>query len=240
MINIAICDDEKEIIVQISNLLADYFAGRQLEYSVFTFTDAGRFLKSNISIYDIIFLDIKINEDNGLDVARQINICNADAIIMLVSQYHEFLPAGYKVRAFRYILKPDLNNVFSEDMDSALNELNLTKGFFEYRIYSGYHRIAYDDILYFESRYPKMYIKPADGQREIAFRGNMEDVAAKLDANVFIRVGKSFIINATHTKKISNMKAYMDNGEEINVSRDYVEQARNKLLRIKRGKHWSI
>ncbi len=240
MINIAICDDEKEIIVQISNLISDYFAGRQLEYSVFTFTDAGRFLKSNISIYDIIFLDIKINEDNGLDVARQINMYNADAVIMLVSQYHEFLPAGYRVRAFRYILKPDLSNVFGEDMDSALNELNLTKGFFEYRIYSEYHRIDYDDILYFESRYPKMYIKPADGQREISFRGNMEDVAAKLDGNVFIRVGKSFILNATHTKKISNMKAYMDNGEEINVSRDYVEQARNNLLRIKRGKHWNI
>ena len=53
---------------------------------------------------------------------------------MLVSQFHEYMAQGYRVRAFRYILKPDLETVFFEDMDSALNELNIKNDIFEYLI----------------------------------------------------------------------------------------------------------
>ena len=36
------------------------------------------------------------------------------------------------------------------------------------------------------------------------------------------------------------MKAFLDNGEILNVSRDYNEQAKNNLLKIKRGNQWNI
>ncbi len=240
MINIAICDDEKEIIHQLNNSISDYFEKKPQEYSVCSFTDANSFLKSNISLYDIVFLDIKINKHNGLEIAKEIKLKNCNSVIILISQYHEFLPSGYRVKAFRYILKPDLHNVFNEDMDSALLELNMSKGFFEYKVYSNTYRINYEDILYFESKYPKIHIKTVKSVPEASFGGNIDEIEPKLAGNIFIRVGKSYIINANHTKKINNMKAYMDNGDTISISRDYIEQARNNLLRIKRGKQWNI
>ena len=125
MIRIAICDDEAKAITQLSDLTEKYFSHKKLMYTLSCFNNGEDFLKSDISSYDIIFLDIKINQVNGLDIAETINKKSKRAVIMLVSQFHEYMAQGYRVRAFRYILKPDLETVFFEDMDSALNELNI-------------------------------------------------------------------------------------------------------------------
>ena len=240
MINIAICDDDKEIINQINRLSIEYFSDKNIKFNIYAFQDASSFIQSEISLYDIIFLDIKINSDNGLDIAEIINKKNPKSIIILVSQYHEYISKGYKVKAFRYILKPNLPALFKEDMDSALSELNLKKGIFEYKIYSDIYKIDFDDIIYFESKYPKVYIKSLKDSQQSSFVGSIDDVIEQTGTNDFIRIGKSYLINAKHTKKISNLKAYLSNGEVINVSRDFIDQAKNNLLRIKRSNNWNI
>ena len=240
MIKIAVCDDEFEVITQISKLASEYFSQKNIKYSVDCFNNGNDFLKSSLSVYDIIFLDIKINELNGLDIAEKVNLNNKKTIIILVSQFHEYMSQGYHVRAFRYILKPDLNSVFFDDMDSALNELNVKQEVFEYKIYSDIFKIDYDDILYFESKYPKVYIHSLGNLSENSFSGNIDEISSKLSSSQFIRIGKSYLVNARHIKKISRMKAFLVNGETLNVSRDYNEQAKTNLLKIKRGNQWNI
>ena len=240
MLKIAICDDEKEIVFQVSNLIKEYFDKTNLKYNIFCFVDPDKFIKSDLSSYDIIFLDIKLNNNNGIDIAKKINLLNNKAIIMLISQFYEYLPEGYKVKAFRYILKPDLNIVFKDDMDSALAELNLKEGIFEYKVYSDIFRESYNNIVYFESNYPKIYIKTVSPIRQPYFNGSIDEISNNLSGTEFIRIGKSYLVNAKYIKKISNMKAYLYDGEYINVSRDYIEQAKNNLLRIKRSSHWNI
>ena len=239
MIRIAICDDEAKAITQLSDLTEKYFSHKKLMYTLSCFNNGEDFLKSDISSYDIIFLDIKINQVNGLDIAETINKKSKRAVIMLVSQFHEYMAQGYRVRAFRYILKPDLETVFFEDMDSALNELNIKNDIFEYKIYGEPIEIPYDDIIYFESEYPKVYIHTVKPITYNSFTGNIDEIDNRFVIPDFIRIGKRRLVNAKHITKITGMRAYLDNEENLAISRDYYDRAKKAFLKIKRGEIWN-
>lgn len=103
-------------------------------------------------------------------------------------------------RAFRYILKPDLETVFFEDMDSALNELNIKNDIFEYKIYGEPIEIPYDDIIYFESEYPKVYIHTVKPITYNSFTGNIDEIDNRFVMPDFIRIGQAPLGNAKTIK----------------------------------------
>ena len=60
----------------------------------------------NIPGQKILYLDIKLDNINGIDTARRIRRLDASAVIIFVTVYPEFVFQGYEVRALDYILKP--------------------------------------------------------------------------------------------------------------------------------------
>ena len=55
-----------------------------------------------------------------------------------------------------------------------------------------------------------------------------------------MRIGKSYLINGNHVKNMSNTAVYMDNDVEIKIGRGYMNEARDKLIRIMRDKRWKV
>lgn len=66
LLKIAICDDEKIICNDIKNKLESMPGSHRYDISVFC--DGNKLLSSKEQ-FDIIFLDIEINDINGMDVA---------------------------------------------------------------------------------------------------------------------------------------------------------------------------
>lgn len=57
---------------------------------------------------------------NGIDLARKLHNENPNAIIIFVTNYIEYAPAGYEVNAFRYLLKPEMDKNFERIFEDAL------------------------------------------------------------------------------------------------------------------------
>ncbi len=75
MIKFAICDDEPVMVQEISNLLSLYMDGQTItSYSVASFSNGCALLESGCN-FDIIFLDIQMDDLDGIYV---------------------FFPAGYR------------------------------------------------------------------------------------------------------------------------------------------------
>lgn len=56
---------------------------------------------------------------NGLEVASQIRQHYPDLILVFITAFLQFAPSGYKVSAFRYILKEN----YIEELDSCLDAI---------------------------------------------------------------------------------------------------------------------
>ena len=81
----------------------------------------------NMTKYDIVFLDINMDEIDGIETAQEIRKVSNDIFIVFVTAFISYAVEGYSVNAIRYILKNNEN--FAElifeciDAISKKNEL---------------------------------------------------------------------------------------------------------------------
>ena len=118
MIHIAVCDDEEYFRLREKKLVGEYMEKRKYSYTIDTYSSGKEMLDAaNVPLqYDIIFLDINMEELDGLETARRIREISAKVSIVFVTAYITYALDGYKVNAVRYLLKEDhcLENAMKE------------------------------------------------------------------------------------------------------------------------------
>ncbi|MCI8417015.1 MAG: response regulator transcription factor [Lachnospiraceae bacterium] len=220
MLQIAICDDETFYREKLKKLLEDYVADRQLSCNIRLFPSGKAFLSEEESRikYDIVFLDIHMEEVDGLETAQQIRAFHSDTNIVLVTAFIHYVLEGYKVNAVRYILKDTLEAALPECMDAILEKMSLAQVTFSFL--EGEKSLYTDNLLYVESRKHKSYFCYMD--TELMFYqlyDRLDVVEEKLADYGFLRIHKSYLVNMKHIRKISNYLAFLDTGEELPIPR---------------------
>ena len=88
-------------------------------------------------------------------------------------------------------------------------------------------KIAYSDIRYIEALadYVKIYI---NGDKRIITLQTMKNMAAKLPADRFSRVHRSFIVNLKHIKSLSSNKVELSD-RQLPIGKNYKEEFMNKI-----------
>ena len=87
-------------------------------------------------------------------------------------------------------------------------------------------------ILFFESKNHRVYIHLVDGleRSEMPFLySTLDEIEKQPKLNAFIRIHKSYFVNAFHIKWLSNYKVMLNNGLCLNSSRGYFKSAKEKL-----------
>ena len=101
MYEIAICDDIPQICEEVHRLVSEQLLKRDIDIRIHTYT-SGQALFDAGMVFDILFLDIELGQESGLEVARDYPYKQETRIIFLTSHVEE-MPNGYKVRAFRFL-----------------------------------------------------------------------------------------------------------------------------------------
>ena len=117
-INLLLVDDEEEFVVAIAERL------RKRKFTAecaFTGTEALNQLENNNSI-DVVILDIRLPDLNGVDVLKKIKTKNPLIEVIIISGYAAIDSAveSLKLRAFDYLEKPfELNDLISKAKQAA-------------------------------------------------------------------------------------------------------------------------
>ena len=74
----------------------------------------------------VIFLDISMDEIDGIETAKRIHAMSEDVYIVFVTAYYKYSLEGYKVNAIRYLIKGDKNfeESLEECIDTILEKIN--------------------------------------------------------------------------------------------------------------------
>ena len=100
---IAICDDEKQIIIDYSKIINEYLYENNIVCTVDAFTDGNSFLQL-ANEYDLVFLDYDLPDINGMEIARNIRENDGRIMIVFLTAYAEHVYDSFEVDAFRYLL----------------------------------------------------------------------------------------------------------------------------------------
>lgn len=211
---IAICDDEPLHIDKIRSILLDEETDNYTKpVNLLNAITAGK-------RYDVLFLDIMMPEIDGISLARELRELDEDMLIVFITSKIEFMQTGYEVKAFRYLLKDQIDTGLPKiwkDIEKEL--LNRADTYFTYEFERKTYRYPCRDILYLESNLRRIILHT---NRDTAtLYGKLDDLAIKYP--MFVRIHKSFLVNRRHIRSISAGMVVLSNGDVLSISRKYAD-----------------
>ena len=101
---IAICDDDRNELLQIQTLLDLYAQERQMEFIVKEYHSSFELASAAANeTFQIYLLDILMPVLNGIDLAREIRLMDKAADILFLTSSPEFAVESYMVKALSLI-----------------------------------------------------------------------------------------------------------------------------------------
>ena len=234
MLRLAICDDEPYYLEKIKALLEKYLDARRIPYEISLFPSGKAFLEEgeNRVKYDVVFLDINMEEVDGIQTAMEIRAFHSDTYIVLVTAFISYALEGYKVNAVRYILKDALETGVAECMEAILEKMRLARVRFSFL--EGEKNLYTDNLLYVESRRHKTLFSYMEaGPVTYQLYDKLDAVEERLQGYGFLRIHKSYLVNMRHIRRISNYRAFLDTGEELPIPRLRYQSVREAFVAYK-------
>lgn len=221
MIRIAICDDEKEFVQQLTQYILNVSKTFNEQFEIDGYTDSRVLIESmKEEKYDMIFLDIQMPYIDGLAIGKYIrnNLDDNVTEIIYISSERKYAMDLFSVRPMNFIIKPVSENDIFDMLQLGLKLVKNSSQLFDYELKGETHRVKLSDIYYFKSDARKIIMVMSNGT-EISFYGKMSELAEKVAKYNFKYIHKSYIINSIHVKHFTARKVIMNNGHELPVSR---------------------
>jgi len=180
---------------------------------------------------DILFLDVVMPGQNGMDVAKEIRQYDTNMKIIFLTSSPEFAVESYSVGAYFYQLKPIWEESFFRLMDSVLAECEKKKkNSLILRSKDGITRIDLQQLEYCEVLGRKLLFHLEDGA-VLESAGSLDDLAGQLmQYSNFFRPHRSFLVNMEYIQNISSRSIKMVNDAEIPIPHGKCSEIKNTYM----------
>lgn len=210
---VALVDDTQEEL----QLLSEIVKKELPQSNIFTFPNGESFLKDwENNSYDLILLDIYMEEIHGIDVARKVRETDDDVRIVFCTTSNEFASESYEVGANYYLQKPVSTSSFQRMLkvirlaDYELNQfITLPDG----------QRIVLRNITYTEYYNHSIIIhskKRADLQTRMS---QMEWETLLSEYNFLYSCSKGIVVNFHEVSNTEDGMFLLNDGSYVPISR---------------------
>ncbi|WP_053990651.1 LytTR family DNA-binding domain-containing protein [Mangrovimonas sp. TPBH4] len=185
---------------------------------------------------DVVFLDINMPEISGIAFAKSIN---KNIKIIFTTAYRDYAVEGFELQAVDYLLKPisfdrllkAVNNYFETHTQNNPSPSAPTEvpNFMFVRADRRMIKIDFEAITYIESY--SDYLKIHLGHQTIVTRETISAIEAKLPAEKFLRIHRSYIIAIKHIASFTNDEIIVQN-KALSISRSYKKDVLSVLERF--------
>jgi len=232
---IAICDDEKELLLKLGKIIEDEFKFFQDELVIDYYENGEEFLIGYDKFeYDVVFLDVYLPGISGFDVAQVINKKRKNTYIVFITSNAELVYDCFDYKPFYFIRKDE----YLAGVRKVIKKLRVVmkqNEVLEVDINGINKKIVVADIIYVQSDNHSIIIHTR--KYKYSVRGNMADFEAKLAPFDFIRVHRKYIINLSQLNNIDSdlneVKLY--NNTRLEMSRNYKSIVREAQVKYERS-----
>ena len=229
MYHIAICEDEDAFICELKEKLMKYAAETDQEFCLFIYHDGSELLQKYNSQYDLIFMDIKMKQMNGLKTAEEIRKIDSTVGLFFLTSWKQYVWKGYEYSAVNYLLKPIQYGVLKMELDRFFAHYHSKDE--PYIIFSndnGKYKVLYKNLCYAETEKRNVMLH-FEGQKQIIYK-NMKQISSLLcEHPQFAQCHQSFVVNLSFVKNVEGLELLMLTGERIPISQPKRKEFMKKL-----------
>lgn len=207
---------------------------------------------------DVIFLDIQMPRETGLQLARELSEQSLPPLIIFVTAFNEHAIEAFELHALDYLLKP-LNDTRlthalerAESMLTLQQQANYGKALKRYvedennkehttqeywqqvsiRSIGKIETVSLADVLWIEAQ--GNYMQLHTSTRQILYRASMARLEQHLDPSLFLRVHRSTIIRKDQIASIyattdNSYKMLLRCGDQVLISERYIAAVKEAL-----------
>lgn len=229
MLLIAVCDDIPIECADIAKQIETILKQSNTDFMIKKFFGGLELIQSRES-FDIIFLDIKMPNINGMELAKQIRKQGRQSIIIFITSASEYVFDAFDVEAFQYLLKPIQTDKLKNVLEKATKKMQIDANidFLMISANRQIQKVFLKDILYIESigRIAKIHCN--NGTLETYEQiGILED---KLSDKFFFRCHKCFLVNLNFVDAFNKTEVRLENGEKIMLAKRRYEDFQKAIL----------
>ncbi|HJB28166.1 MAG TPA: LytTR family DNA-binding domain-containing protein [Candidatus Blautia faecavium] len=239
MIRIGVVDDEKMFRDRISEIVVNVLKGEQVQTEIKKYADGTHFFEalSAGETFDILLADIQMAGMDGMELGRRIRRNSPGMYIIFITSYEEYAAESYRIEAFQYILKQDLES----RLPGVIRELayRLEEQEQEYRIVGNSVekvKLFYKNIIYLYKSKGAKYVNYVTEEGIFRERISLESLLKELDSKIFIPVERGYVVNMKRICRISGDTLYLEKGYQVQVSRARLTMVKQEITRCWGGK----
>ena len=217
---IGVCDDDEVFRAEVSCYIKPYQDNNK-QITVCEFASGEDLVSAyaNNRQFDILFLDILMNDLSGVQTAEIIRKTDKNVIIIFITNYSGYVPETFRVGAFQFLMKPVRQGDFAKEFERAteLHRINHYKYLVKQKDKT--YILEISKINYIESS--GRHILVVTENNELDCVGKISDEEKKLAGYNFVKCHQGYLVNAGYIKLIESNKVHLTTGKEIPLSRHF-------------------
>ena len=235
-LDIAVCDDDISTLELISSSIAAAFGKKGVATQMDTFFSAGSLLRRmETRKYDLLFLDIQMPMENGIELGSWLRERGDQVPIVYVSSREEKVFDALLTQPFGFVRKEKFLKEIVIVVDQFLERI-AQRSEPEWSVVlqqkSGILRINARDIVYVEGSGKTQLLHLSSGGRDQSIYSTMEYITDQLQPLGFLRIHKGFLVNFRYIAAIESTDVALTSGEKLPLSRRTAQQVKEQYLSI--------
>lgn len=228
---IAIVDDDSVFMDEVKDIIVERINKIGInDFLISTFSSPEQLLV-DIHSFDLLIIDVEINQYNGISICNQIRNSNVDILIMFISSYTTYVFNSFTVSPFSYILKKDLKYKGISEIDRCLQFYMNKNKILKISSFGIEYSLVQRDITVISKMRDKCIFYYNDKQFES--RKNLKDILMDLSP-FFVQINKSDIINLNFVSYIYKDEVTLNSEEKYYISRRKIKDVHEKWMQFLR------
>lgn len=212
---ILLCDDEQQHIDELKIHIEEFMKSRSISFEIHTFNNPQQVVESD-TVYQLAFLDIQMDELDGISLAKILKERNNKIVIFFVTSFNDYQDDAMDLRAFRFFEKPFNADRLYSGLKKAMEYID--ESYVDFYTYTNNEqkKILVDDVIYVERGNRQVTLVTAQGN--YTTRETFDEWCEILQNSFFYRVHKSFIVNLHYVTSYKYSEIFIQNNIRIPIA----------------------
>ncbi len=232
--NLAIVEDLEQDCELLIELLTEYMKRYDFMLQIKHFKSGEEFLSAvEPERFDLCFMDIYMDGMSGVETAERLRSVDPQCLVIFLSRSPYFMADGFRLRAWRYLLKPVSMESICEAMPECIERIELSKRRLEMMIGRQKVSLPFSKIYYVATANRRIEIHGKDTVLTTNTHMTFERLTSPLLSDYrFVCVDKGLVINMQFVQRIEDSRAVLTNGDRLSISRRKRSEVAAALVRF--------